>query len=81
MKIHTISYHSRNRIEDLTANTLSEIEKILIVARSRNAALNVTGALMFNEGRFTQILEGDRQPVTDIFDSTAVVLQRVCAVG
>ena len=69
MKIHTLSYHSRNRIEDLTADTGTEISRLLVVARSRNASMNVTGALMFNEGRFTQILEGEKQAVSEIFES------------
>lgn len=69
MPIYSLSYHSRNRIEDLTFDTLSEIDKILAVAVSRNAASEVTGALMFNEGRFTQILEGRKADVWAIFDS------------
>jgi hypothetical protein len=69
MPIYSLSYHSRNRIEDLTFDTLSEIDKILAVAAARNAANEVTGALMFNEGRFTQILEGRKADVWTIFDS------------
>lgn len=69
MSIYSLSYHSRNLVEDLTLDSLSEMNKILEVALSRNSANGVTGALMFNEGKFTQVLEGDQDAVKKIFDS------------
>lgn len=69
MSIYSLSYHSRNRIEDLTFDTRLELATILEVSDSRNAANGVTGALMFNDGRFAQILEGDRDAVKAIFES------------
>ena len=67
MSIYTLSYTSKNLIEDLTADSLSSVASILEVARSRNAVYGITGALMFNEGRFTQILEGSEVAVSKIF--------------
>ena len=69
MSIYTLSYTSKNLIEDLTADSLSSVASILEVARSRNAVYGITGALMFNEGRFTQILEGPEAEVSKIFKS------------
>ena len=67
--VYTLAYHSRNNQKDLTPDSLSALQTILTVARARNTERNVTGALMFNEGRFTQILEGDRKDVLEIFES------------
>lgn len=69
MNIFSLSYHSRNCLEDLVMETESEIGAILRVARSRNEAADVTGALLFTENRFCQILEGGEREVKDIFDS------------
>ena len=69
MSIYTLSYTSKNLIEDLTTDSLGAVNSLLEVARSRNAAGGVTGALMFNEGRFTQILEGSEAAVSAIFKS------------
>lgn len=69
MSIYTLSYTSRNLIEDLTIDSLGAVNSLLDVARSRNAVEGVTGALMFNEGRFTQILEGSKTAVSEIFKS------------
>lgn len=41
----------------------SKLYKILMVARSRNESLDVTGLLMFINGVFLQILEGERDVV------------------
>ena len=50
-------------------DTRVQIEDILSVARARNESLGITGALMFNEGRFIQILEGREVDVKAVFES------------
>lgn len=69
MSVFTLSYHSRNLIEDLTMDSLGALEDLLQVSRARNASLGVTGALLFNEGRFLQLLEGDEASVRAIYAS------------
>ncbi len=69
MSIFTLSYHSRNRIEDLTMDSLSAVNELLSVARSRNQEMDISGALFFNAGRFVQVLEGDEAAVRTIFKS------------
>lgn len=69
MPVFTLSYHSRNLIEDLAMDSLSALDALLQVSRSRNASLGVTGALLFNEGRFLQLLEGDEDSVRAIYAS------------
>ncbi|WP_126174550.1 BLUF domain-containing protein [Altericroceibacterium xinjiangense] len=45
------------------------IDEILSVARSRNAALDVTGTLVFTQARFAQILEGGNAAITELMES------------
>jgi len=68
MSVFTIAYHSRNLVAQQSPDSAVEIRRLLEQARRRNARLGITGALMFNEGRFVQILEGDEAPVMDLLD-------------
>lgn len=61
-----ILYVSRNLIPAATSE--AEIERILAVARRRNAERDVTGALLFSEDAFAQALEGPQEAVSGIFD-------------
>ncbi len=40
-----------------------ELEKILEVSRRKNAALGITGLLLYKDGTFMQFLEGPKEPV------------------
>ena len=44
------------------------IDEILAKARQCNAKVEVTGALLITEGRFVQVLEGDRNHVRATYD-------------
>ncbi|MBK7236094.1 MAG: BLUF domain-containing protein [Sterolibacteriaceae bacterium] len=54
-----------------TPMTISGLEQILIDARSGNEARNVTGALIYVDGVFFQILEGDKDVVSHLMTSIA----------
>lgn len=69
MALFSLAYRSRNLVEDLTLDSLGELTNLLEVARARNAKLDITGALIFNEGLFAQILEGEEAAVREVFDS------------
>jgi hypothetical protein len=43
------------------------LKKILHSSRKNNTAKNVTGMLLYGEGTFLQLLEGDEKDVTDIY--------------
>ncbi len=64
MSTYTLSYHSRNR---LSLDSSTGLMDILAVSKARNAEAGVTGALMFNEQRFVQILEGEKNAVEETF--------------
>lgn len=49
-----------------TPPTLTELETLLAQARVNNAAQDITGALFLVDGVFVQILEGDKEMVTDV---------------
>ncbi len=51
--------------------TVTGLEGILTDARTGNEAHNVTGALVYVDGVFFQILEGDKDVVTSLMSSIA----------
>ncbi|NCD70801.1 BLUF domain-containing protein [Mucilaginibacter agri] len=42
---------------------------ILTVSRERNAVKNITGMLLYGEGAFVQVLEGEADAVEEIYES------------
>lgn len=68
MSIYNLVYVSKAVGLDLAAGGPHQIEEILNVARSKNALAGVTGALLFTEGRFVQVLEGIRREVQATFE-------------
>lgn len=66
--LYRLVYISRNQIEGDDDTIRSEIEQILIKARTQNPLSNVTGALMFNTGCFAQILEGLHDHIQETFE-------------
>jgi hypothetical protein len=51
--------------------TVTDLEKILTDARAGNQARNVTGALVYVDGVFFQILEGNKAVVHDLMANIA----------
>ena len=44
-----------------------ELKVLLQVCRTNNAKLDITGMLLYRDGFFIQALEGEEQPVEDLF--------------
>lgn len=65
---YRVVYASRNLIGGSDPEQQAEIAQILKAARANNSQKNVTGALLYNEGYFAQVLEGPRQSVEAIFE-------------
>jgi hypothetical protein len=85
--IYQIIYSS----ESSTPMQLDDLEDILVHARKKNVVRGITGALVYSDGVFLQILEGDRANVQqlmvkilqDLRHGTVTVLQEgeiACAV-
>lgn len=66
--VHQIVYISSSR----TADTGPVAESILAKARIKNAALGLSGVLLFSEGAFFQVLEGERDVVEAMFRRIAL---------
>ncbi len=64
---HQIIYSSQAS----RALSLTELERILVDARAGNQRRQVTGALVYVDGVFLQILEGDRDTVRALMDRIA----------
>ena len=66
--VYKLLYCSRNAIEGSSDQHAAEIRKILASARTNNAALGITGALLFNGACFAQVLEGPLDAVEKLFE-------------
>ena len=62
--IHTIVYAS----SAVSPFSTEDLEDLLQIARANNTRLGITGLLLYAEGNFLQILEGDEKSVEDLFD-------------
>lgn len=68
MSVYSIVYTSKAVSGDLAKSAVPDFDSILATARERNSGCGVRGALLFTEGRFVQVLEGERAAVQDTFD-------------
>jgi hypothetical protein len=66
--LYRLVYISRNEIIGDDATIQREIEQILHKAREKNLEADITGALMFNDGCFAQVLEGLHENVQNTFE-------------
>ena len=60
---HQLVYISSAQIDDLGA----EVDQILDASRRNNAANSVTGMLLFAQGTFFQVLEGEEDDVRAVY--------------
>ncbi|MGI9382857.1 MAG: BLUF domain-containing protein [Methyloligellaceae bacterium] len=67
MYLFRLIYYSRNAVPESEAPQRAELKGIIESCRRNNPPLGVTGALLFNQTYFAQVLEGDRKAVTETF--------------
>lgn len=67
-KLHRLTYVSHCTSENLDGVPLTQMLNILLSSRRNNARLDVTGALHFQDGVFTQVLEGLSSSVETIYE-------------
>lgn len=67
MSVFTVVYDSK-AIASIDSDPAPEIEQILTAARHSNAERGIRGALLWTEGRFVQMLEGEKPVVESTFD-------------
>ncbi|MDT0641652.1 BLUF domain-containing protein [Zunongwangia sp. F363] len=61
---HAISYVSTARRE----LSSQEVEEILKISEINNNNNNITGLLLFSEGNFFQVLEGEEHSISDLYE-------------
>ncbi len=61
-------YCSRNMIPALHGDAAAEVGQILETSRANNARAGVTGALLYSDGCFAQVLEGGLDAVERTFE-------------
>lgn len=66
--LHRLVYCSRNAIADVHDDVAREVEQLLAVSRRNNARDGITGALLYGEGCFAQVLEGPIEAVERTFE-------------
>lgn len=68
MTVYSLVYSSASTTGRTGDDFAKDIETILVKSRQNNSACGVTGALLTTEGRFVQVLEGERDNVIATFD-------------
>ncbi len=66
--MYQLIYCSHNTISEVGTNVAEEVRGIIASSRRNNAAAGVTGALLFTNIGFAQVLEGPRDAVEAIFE-------------
>ena len=67
-KVYRVLYCSRNCIDGRPEQQLQEVQSILASSRKNNGADGITGALLFSQGMFAQVLEGPLEQVERTFE-------------
>ncbi len=65
--LERLTYFSRALLRGPHWRVAEELDALLRVARIRNAYLRITGALLFHDDCFAQILEGDPEDLSWVF--------------
>lgn len=68
-ELYSLAYFSRNCIRGTPDDVEAGIRQILASARRNNARVGVTGALLFSDGCFAQVLEGAREDIEAVFEN------------
>jgi hypothetical protein len=67
LTIYNLVYASIAKRDLRYDKQFATVNDILATARLKNTAINLTGALLFTEGRFVQVLEGEESDVQSTF--------------
>jgi hypothetical protein len=68
MPLCQLIYFSENELDPQKGSLLSQLADIQNVSMRNNAASNITGALIFDDLWFLQLLEGERAAVLQAFE-------------
>ena len=66
--IYSIAYFSKSTLNGTRENIVQGIESILKIARAKNTELDITGALLYSGGYYSQVIEGLMAHLEDLFE-------------
>ena len=66
--LYRLVYSSKNLLHGAESDIAATVAEILATSQRNNARAGVTGALMFNQGAFAQVLEGPQRAVEATFE-------------
>ena len=69
MSLFRLVYASTSLLSDEPDLAREQIEQILLVSRRNNEAAEITGALLFSDTNFSQVLEGPRAEVERLYET------------
>ena len=69
MSLFRLVYASTSLLSDKPDLAREQIEQILLVSRRNNEAAEITGALLFSDTNFSQVLEGPRAEVERLYET------------
>lgn len=67
VRLFSLAYFSRNEVGHTPAQVHGAVASILTSARRNNTRCAITGALLFSDGCFAQVLEGPQDEVEAVF--------------
>lgn len=67
--LHSIAYFSRSNLTGDEEQLKAQVMEILTTAWRKNRQRELTGALLFADGCFAQVLEGPREAVEETFEA------------
>lgn len=68
MYLSRLIYYSRNKVTNTAdQSAFKQIRSILDQSSQRNKDRGISGALLFNQAYFAQVLEGDREAISQAF--------------
>ena len=70
MSLFRLVYASTSLLSEEPDLAREQIEQILLVSRRDNEAAEITGALLFSDTNFSQVLEGPRAAVERLYGET-----------
>ena len=69
MSLFRLVYASTSLLSDEPDLASEQIEQILLASRRNNEAAEITGALLFSDTNFSQVLEGPRAEVERLYET------------
>ena len=67
MALARLIYVSEPQLDPAAGSTIAQLASILSLSRRNNEAANITGALVYDESWFLQVLEGERRAIWQTF--------------